>query len=97
MKKIFLALSAAFMLASCADSKVININGKDVEVKPYGWMNSESRKVEGVKYDVCAGNIVWSIVLGETIVAPVLFTGLAFFEPVGYDAPSSYKCEPAAE
>lgn len=97
MKKIFLALSAAFMLASCADSKMMHIDGKDVEVKPYGWMNSNSRKVEGVKYDVCVGNIVWSVVLGETVLAPVLFTGLALFEPVGYEAPAACNAAPAAE
>lgn len=85
MKKIFLVLAASFMLASCADSKVMKINGENVEVKPYGWMNKNSRKVEGVKYDVCTGSVVWSILLCESIVAPVLFTGLSLFEPVGYE------------
>jgi hypothetical protein len=38
MKKINSTLS--IVLASCADSKEINIGGKDVLVEPYGWFDS---------------------------------------------------------
>lgn len=44
-------------------------------VKPYGWANWESTKDENVIYDVVIGNIVWSIILSETIVVPIYFTG----------------------
>lgn len=72
------------LAVSCADSKTFNIEGQEVEAKPYGWMNRTERKIEGVEYKVCVGNIVWSVVLVETVAAPVLFTGLALFEPVSY-------------
>lgn len=85
MKKIIIILCALLICISCADSKVINIDNKKVEVKPYGWMNKNSRKIPGVKYDVCCGNVVLSILLSETVIVPVLLTGLELFEPVGYE------------
>ena len=84
MKKILLFALAAIMMAGCADDKTFQrADGTIFTAEPYGWMNT-SKKVDGVVYDVTPGNIVWSIVLGETIIAPVLFTGLALWEPVDY-------------
>lgn len=75
------------MTAGCADEKTFQkADGTFFTAEPYGWMNT-SKKVDGVVYDICPGNIVWSIVLGETVVAPVLFTGLALWEPVNYVEP----------
>ena len=75
---------AAIMMAGCADDKTFQrADGTIFTAEPYGWMNT-SKKVDGVVYDVNPGNIVLSIVLGETIIAPVLFTGLALWEPVDY-------------
>lgn len=89
MKKIIaVALLGAILFTSCADSKTFYIDGKKTEVKPYGWMNADARKVPGVTYKVCVGNVVWSVVLGETLAAPLLFTGLSLFEPVYYEEPT---------
>jgi hypothetical protein len=33
------------LLASCADSKEINIGGKDVLVEPYGWFDSSVKMI----------------------------------------------------
>jgi len=43
MKKINLILALGILLisTSCADSKVLNINGKDVMVEPYGWADED--------------------------------------------------------
>ena len=87
MKKLILLALAAVMMAGCADEKTFQkADGTTFTAEPYGWMNT-SRKVDGVVYDVCPGNIVWSIVLGETVIAPVLFTGLSLWEPVDYVEP----------
>lgn len=87
MKKIMLFVLAAIMMAGCADERTFQkADGTTFTAEPYGWMNT-SKKVDGVVYDICPGNIVWSIVLGETVVAPVLFTGLALWEPVNYVEP----------
>lgn len=85
MKKIIIILCVFLICISCADSKVINIDNKKVEVKPYGWMNKNSRKIPGVKYDVYCGNVVLNILLSKTVIVPVLLTGLELFEPVGYE------------
>ncbi len=89
MRQIILfAVVAAILLTSCADEKTFRkSDGTEFTAEPYGWMNT-SKKVPGVKYDVNPGNIVWSIVLGETVFAPVLFTGLALWEPVSYEEPN---------
>ena len=101
MKKIFSILAVAILslalFSSCADSKTFKkADGTEFIANPYGWMDKSDEKIEGVQYELCAGNIVWSIVLGETIVAPVLFTGLALWEPVSYIEPiktESYEHE----
>ena len=81
-KLIWLLGIVSVLLASCADSKTFNINGKDVEVEPYGWMNETAMKNDSIVYQVSAGNIVWSIIGVETIVLPIVLTGNYLYEPV---------------
>jgi hypothetical protein len=83
MKKLIaLCLGIVFLLASCADSKTLVVNGKETVVEPYGWANQAANKVDGVVYQISVGNIVWSVLLCETIVAPIVLTGYQLFEPV---------------
>ncbi len=79
-KFLFIAVLLA-MLTSCADSKTFNINGKDVEVEPYGWMNPDTKN-DSINYRVNTGNVVWSVLAFETIVVPVILTGESLYEPV---------------
>ena len=84
-------VAVAMILSGCADSKTFKkSDGTEFIANPYGWMTKED-KIEGVEYKLSSGNIVWSIVLGETVVAPVLFTGLALYEPVSYTEPTKEK------
>jgi hypothetical protein len=69
------------LTVSCADTKTFEIEGKEVTVEPYGWANSDTRN-PNVHYKLSIGNIVWSVVLSETIVAPIIFTGWYIYEPV---------------
>ena len=81
MKKILvIIISCCLLFASCANSKTFTIDDKYVTVQPYGWMN-KSEKNENVNYRICTGNIVWSVILSETIIAPILLTGLGLYEP----------------
>ena len=87
MRKL-LSVSILIMLlvAGCNSSK--NING--VEYGGYGVFNSVEKKNPDICYEFCAGNIIWSFLLVETIVAPVYFVGFSLYEPVGLkdkDAP----------
>lgn len=87
MKKIFFFAAAFALLCGCADNKTFKkADGTEFVATPYGWMDKEN-KIDGVQYELCGGNIVWSIVLGETVVAPVLLTGLSLYEPVSYSEP----------
>jgi hypothetical protein len=82
MKKSFIPILIAMMLSSCADEKTFTINNKEVVVEPYGWYNHQTMMHDSIIYEPVIGNIVWSVILIETIVAPVYFTGWAIMEPV---------------
>jgi len=83
MKKKLLNLCFCLLLfASCADEKTFIIDGKSVIVEPYGWANADLMKNDSVIYQVNVGNVVWSIIGFETVVAPVVLTGWYLYEPV---------------
>ena len=65
-------------MVGCGSSKVIDRKVCDT----YGLFNINS-KCENVKYETITGNVVWGILLFETIVGPVYFFGFSLYEPVG--------------
>jgi len=75
-------LLVSVLLVGCADSKTININGKDTVVEPYGWMNKSEMKNDSVIYKVNTGNVVWSVIGVETVIVPIILTGNYLYEPV---------------
>ena len=91
MKKIVLFLMAiTLLITSCADSKRFKrADGTEFVAHPYGWIDRDSEKIPGVEYEICAGNIVWSVLTAETVVGPVLLTGLGLYEPVSYNDTSA--------
>jgi len=50
--------------------------------KQYGFANLEERNPK-VRYEVSMGNVVWSAILCETVVAPIVLLGWYLYEPVG--------------
>jgi hypothetical protein len=40
-------------------------------------------KYPDIQYRVIWGNVVWGLVLSETVIAPIYFFGFSMFEPVG--------------
>lgn len=90
MKKLFgLLLIAIIALSSCADSKTFErADGTKFVAEPYGWANYQTKKIEGVTYEVCIGNIVWDVIAVETIIIPVLLTGWELYEPVSFVEPN---------
>ncbi|MDN3621321.1 hypothetical protein QWY81_17775 [Polaribacter undariae] len=67
--------------SACADSKKFKIDGKEVEVEPYGWFDLESKN-DSINYKVNVGNVVLDIIFCETIVVPIVLTGSQLYEPV---------------
>ena len=79
MKKIApLLLGAVLLLASCGDSQRI---GKKV-CPTYGFLEDKPKACENVEYRVVTGNIVWSVILGSSIVIPFIILGTDLYEPV---------------
>lgn len=80
-KKIMVWLVAVMFCMSiigCGNSMFID--GKKCDT--YGLFNVNS-KCENVKYETIVGNVVWGILLFETIIGPVYFFGFSLYEPVG--------------
>ena len=96
MKTIkFLIMSLVLILfVSCAESKTFEVkttNGelKTIKVEPYGLANKET-KIDGVKYQICTGNIILDIIFSESLIVPVYLIGWELYEPVSLE---SYKIE----
>ena len=68
-----------FMLTGCGDTKVID----GIEYDTYGILNVNSKRNDNIQYRTIIGNVVWSILLCETLVAPIYFIGFSLYEPVG--------------
>lgn len=82
IKKMFTVLLMCCMLlmtSGCGDDMVIN--GKNYET--VGVFNMHEVENNGVEYRIIPGNVVWSIILVETLVFPIYFVGFSCLEPVG--------------
>ena len=49
----------------------------------YGFLNKNDKMNPDIEYRLVVGNVIWSIILCETIIAPVLLLGWHMYEPVG--------------
>jgi hypothetical protein len=87
MKKLIASALIVSLLAGCGHP--LQVANK--EYPTYGLFNTDSSKSDKMCYEVSVGNVVWSIILIETIVAPVYFVGWSLFNPV-HPKPESGKC-----
>ncbi len=69
----------SLFISGCGDTKVID----GVEYDTYGLFDEEEKRNPKIQYEIIPGNIVWSIILIETIGAPVYFISFSIYEPVG--------------
>jgi len=83
MKRLFLVLLAVLLLAGCLSGCAddLTVNGKTYE--SYGFIDKDDERDPGIEYDLCIGNLVWSVILFETAIAPIYFLGFSIMEPVG--------------
>jgi hypothetical protein len=79
MKRIIAVSLIAASLVGCGQPAWIG--GKKYDT--YGLFNESTHKNPNIAYEVSIGNVVWSIILVETIVFPVYFVGFSLFNPVG--------------
>ncbi|KKM21237.1 hypothetical protein LCGC14_1637440 [marine sediment metagenome] len=81
MKKIIsvlVILSMITIFSGCGDTKVID----KIEYDTYGLFNKETKRNPNIEYKTIIGNIVWSVILVETIIAPIYFLGFSLYEPI---------------
>jgi len=82
MKKLMKKLIVILLSASFGNPASFKVENKVKEYPTYGFLNSDTQKSEKICYEVSVGNVVWSIILIETVVAPVYFIGFSLFNPV---------------
>ncbi len=79
MKRTIATILIASILAGCGSP--MDHNGKHYPT--YGFFNEASQRSEKMCYELSVGNVVWSIILIETIVMPIYFIGFSLFNPIG--------------
>ena len=82
MKKFIAILTITtflFTFYGCGNNKEI----KSKTYGTYGLLNESDMKNPNVEYRLIIGNIIWSCILVETIIAPIYFIGFSLYEPVG--------------
>ena len=48
----------------------------------YGFFNEKEERNPNIKYRLIVGNVVWAVILSETIIAPIYFVLFDLYEPV---------------
>ena len=75
---LFVALTMLFALSGCGDVKMVS----GIIYDTYGFINESDKKNPDIEYRLIIGNIVWSVILFQTIIAPIYFIGFSIYEPV---------------
>ena len=81
MKKILaLTVCLSFMcLVGCGKPRYIDGTLYDT----CGVFNQDECKNDNIQYTISVGNVVWSILLSETVIFPIYFIGFSIWNPVG--------------
>jgi hypothetical protein len=90
LKKFVIAvliMSFVSATAGCGDTKRID----GITYDTYGLINKDEKRNPDIKYRLIIGNVVWSVILVETIVAPLYFIGFSMYEPVRKANPDEPK------
>jgi len=78
MKKaisIIIIIGMFSILTGCGNNKRID----NVTYGTYGLFTKEENCNPDIKYRIIIGNVVWSIILCETIIAPLYFIGFSLY------------------
>uniref|UniRef100_A0A6M3LMX0 Lipoprotein n=1 Tax=viral metagenome TaxID=1070528 RepID=A0A6M3LMX0_9ZZZZ len=93
-----LVISFLFVFA-CGNTMVLDVPAKTTTgyktatIGTYGLINKDDDMNPNVKYRLIVGNFIWSIILAETIIAPIYFIGFSIYEPVGVKTGNEVKGE----
>ncbi len=73
-----LIILLSIFIFNCGQSRIID----GVTYETYGLLNKEDFKDPKIQYRIIYGNVIWSAILCESIVAPIYFFGFSLYEPV---------------
>jgi len=79
-KVIASVLILVFMVFAIGCGQPKSINGTTYDT--YGFINQDTKKNPNIQYEVSTGNVLWSVVLFGSVVAPVYFIGFSLFNPI---------------
>jgi len=86
MKKMILLIMILVVLIGCSNNKELCYKTEEgqycSEFKPYGLLDEEVYKNPNIEYRINPYNVFWSIVLIESIFAPIIIIGFDIYEPV---------------
>lgn len=85
MKKVVagvMLVMMSLMVSGCGKDYTDPKTGKTYETR--GFING---KEPGVNYEVSTGNVIWSIILSESLAFPVYFIGFSIWNPVSVSQP----------
>ena len=74
---VIMIVLVSLMFSGCAEEKMIN----GVVYQPYGLLDEEEHKNPNIKYEIDVPNVIWAIILCETVVVPVIVVGWDLYEP----------------
>ncbi len=84
MKRLIAIIMVVVMLSACGRPATLQPAGKPAREYPtIGLFSSASEKSDSVCYEISIGNVIWSIILIESVVFPVYFVGWSIYNPVG--------------
>lgn len=82
---IVFVIIVSMFLVGCGQSKKIdgvtyNTVGLAEMYGPKNVVGSDFS--EDVQYEICWGNVIWAVILCETVICPVYFAGWSLYNPV---------------
>ena len=78
MKKCIIFAILVVFIASCSTPMYYD----GTKYNTYGIINANNEDRSNAEYQVVWGNVVWGVLLFQTIIAPVYFLGFDMYEPV---------------
>ena len=87
-KTIAIVLALCLVLTGCGHP----LSTSKREYPTYGLFNESTQKSKDVCYEISVGNVVWSIILVETIIAPIYFVGWSLWNPVRLKKDANDQC-----
>jgi len=92
--KIVLSIILIISITGCAERKTIKSTENGTTLTrtyvPYGLLDPEDQNPD-IQYRVSIGNVVWSILLFETVIVPAIILGWYLYEPVSPKIPNDMR------